>query len=103
MHVVHGAVPVEVDIVASGAGVMTDSQDLNYVRLVRQRYQEEILTRYHAVGMGIGRQSPPGDGYAIVVYLQSRQDLPESPIKVEGVPLQFEVTGVIEPLSLRGE
>lgn len=82
---------------------MTDTHDLSYVRTVRQRYQEEILTRYHAVGMGIGRAAPPGDGYAIVVYLQSRRDLPETPPTVEGVPLRFEVTGVIEPLALRGE
>lgn len=90
-------------VVASSEIAMADMQDLNHVRLVRQRYQEEILTRYHAVGMGIGKQPAPGSGYAIVVYLRSRHDLPESSIKVEGVPLRFEVTGVIEPLSPRGE
>lgn len=96
----HGLVAIANDV--SGATGMADTKDLDYVRVVRQRHQEELLTRYHAVGMGIGRQAPPGEGYAIVVYLQSRRDLPDSPKEVEGVPLRFEVTGVIEPLPLRG-
>lgn len=69
---------------------MTDPSNLEEVRALFARHRREIIERYEAHGAGVGRQ---GDGYAIVVYLDSADQQPQEPVTLEGVPLKFEVTG----------
>ena len=79
---------------------MTDATPLTYARQVRNRHRDELLGRFQAVGLGIGKQdAADGGGYAIVVYLDSERDRPKVPVSVEGVPVRFEVTGQVRSLS----
>jgi len=74
-------------------GKMADPLDLESVRaLVRERGQE-IIEKYSAEGIGIGRATPGDPSYVIVVYLISERREIHEPIDFEGIPLKFEVTG----------
>lgn len=79
---------------------MTEVADLGYAQRVRDRHKAELLSRFQAVGLGIGKQdAAAGGGYVIVVYLDSERHRPEAPVFVEGVPVTFEVTGHVRPLA----
>lgn len=74
---------------------MADPSDLYDVRRVLSERRDELLSRFEAHGIGIGR----GDsGYVIVIYLDSPEDRPADAPDVEGVPLKFEVTGPFSTL-----
>lgn len=77
---------------------MSQSSSLDHVRDVLERHRADILARYGAVGVGIGKPDPTGSSYAITVYLESASQRPTEPVSIEGVPLQFKVTGRFKPL-----
>ncbi len=78
---------------------MDDASNLDHVRQVLEQHREEILARYHAVGVGIGKFNLSDPGYVITVYLESASDRPTAPGSIEDVPLKFEVTGTFKPLK----
>lgn len=69
---------------------MDNSPDIGAVRAVLERNKLELIARYDAAGVGIGRE---GDDTVIVIYLKTEQPPPLGEIAVEGVPLKFVVTG----------
>ena len=69
---------------------MADPNELEEVRAVFALHREDLIKRYRAHGAGIGRE---GKSYVIVVYLDSEDDRPAEPTRIEGVPLKCEVTG----------
>jgi hypothetical protein len=82
--------------------IVIDTTRIESVRQVLEKRKDEILAAYRAVGVGIGKQKPTDPSYVIVVYLESRSDLPGGAVSIDGVPLKFEVTGPIRPLSQSG-
>lgn len=78
---------------------MADATSLEAVRTVLERNKDVILRTYRAVGVGIGKRAPSDRSYVLTVYLESADDLPEATQSVEAVPVQFQVTGRIQPLS----
>jgi hypothetical protein len=72
---------------------MADPTKLDEVRDVLARNKSQIMSTYRAEGVGIGKEKPTDTSHVLVVYIASRGDLPKQPIAIEGVPLQFEVTG----------
>ena len=71
--------------------------DLQTVREVLARRKQEILSKYKAVGVGIGKEDPASPNHVIVVYLKSQENKPTEKVDFEGVPLKFEVTGELRP------
>ncbi|MDQ3936684.1 MAG: hypothetical protein M3340_18850 [Actinomycetota bacterium] len=78
---------------------MTTPEEVERVREVLDRHRDELMERHRAVGIGIGAETPPDRGAAIVVYLRSADDLPAESVEVESVRVRFEVTGPIRPLE----
>jgi hypothetical protein len=78
---------------------MADSTRIESAREVLARHKDEIMRTYQAVGVGLGKQSPTDQSYAIVVYLESARHRPQGPVSYEGIPVKFEVTGRIRPLG----
>jgi hypothetical protein len=60
------------------------------VRRVLDAHRQEIMQRFHAVGVGLGRD---GADYVVTVFLSSEDDRPRVEVSIEGVRLKFEVTG----------
>jgi hypothetical protein len=77
---------------------MPSQRDLETVRSVLERHRAEITSRFEAVGTGIGRA---GDDYVITVYLGHTGHPPDGEVTVEGIRLQFEITGEFRPHSHR--
>lgn len=79
---------------------MDEAVDFGCAQGVRDRHKDELLNRFQAVGLGIGKQGvEAGGGYVIVVYLDSEHQRPEAPVSVEGVPIRFEVIGQVRALA----
>jgi hypothetical protein len=76
-----------------------DNENFEHVRGILERHKSEILRKYRAVGVGIGQSKSVNRSHVIVVYLRSPEDQPPDPVALEGVPLQFEVTGEFKPLN----
>jgi hypothetical protein len=74
---------------------MADKKNLEDVRELLGRTKQELMQRYRAQGVGIGKQSPSDDHYVIVLYMESKRNIPAEPVEIEGIPLKFEVTGPI--------
>lgn len=70
---------------------MADPRSLESVRAVLAAHRDELVQRFSASGIGIGRPDP-GGSYVITVYLASSRDVPTVDA-IDGVPLRFEVTG----------
>lgn len=75
---------------------MVDPRDLTAVRALLAHNRSTLMEQYKAAGVGVGKH---GDGYAIVVYLDSAKQHPARDITLEGVPLKFEVTGPFKTVS----
>jgi hypothetical protein len=72
---------------------MADPRNLEDVKAVKRRHEADIIKRYQAIGMGIGKV---GAEYVFVVYLPAKRTDIKEPVLVEGVRLKFEVTGRIK-------
>jgi uncharacterized protein (DUF111 family) len=70
--------------------------DLETARAVLQKHKQEILAKYRAVGVGIGKDDPASPNHVIVVYLKTAENKPREKVEVDGVLLKFEVTGEIK-------
>jgi hypothetical protein len=70
-----------------------DAKNLDYVREVLQRNKKELMQRYKSEGVGIGKQNLKDDSYVVTVFMATLENIPTEPVEVEGIPLQFEVTG----------
>jgi len=72
---------------------VADPKNLDDVRQLLQQHKRELMQKYQAQGVAVGKQNLSDDSYVIVVHLASRNELPAGEAEVEGVPLKFEVTG----------
>lgn len=77
---------------------MVDATDIEAVRVYLRAHRSEIIERYQAEGVGIGRLTDDDPRYAIVVYLDSENKRPIESVVLEGIPIKFEVTGRFQPL-----
>lgn len=78
---------------------MSKDEQLEQIRAVLARHKTELLALPDVTGVGIGA----GEGeaqYAIVVYLQSNKAASPGPSMLEGVPVNYVVTGTIKPLTM---
>jgi len=69
---------------------VTDTLDFQTARQVLNRHRDELTTRFHALGTGIGKA---GGEYIFTVYLQGPEEVPEREVVVEGFRVNFQVTG----------
>ncbi len=75
---------------------MTSPSDTEPVREVLARHKTRLMAMPEVQGVGMG--ADPGGKPAIVIYL--KKHLPEpGPASLDGVPVQYVVTGKIEPLK----
>ena len=72
---------------------MADPRNLDTVKALKRKHEAEIMRRYGATGVAIGKS---GDEYVIVVYLAAKRADIEEPVVIEGVRLQFQVTGPLK-------
>ena len=72
---------------------MVNDKNLEAVRNYLTIHKEEIIDGYHAAGVGIGKINSNDDSYAIVVYLNDKQPMPEQGVKMDGISIKFEATG----------
>jgi hypothetical protein len=72
---------------------VADNTSFASVKEVLQRHKAELLARPGVVGVGIGKSESDNPTYVIVVYLRSAQGPAMDPFQLEGVSVQFEVTG----------
>lgn len=72
---------------------MADSKDLQKVRYVLRRHREQIIKKYQAEGVGIGKNDPKDEKHVITVYLRTGLNMPKESVTIEDVPLKFEITG----------
>jgi hypothetical protein len=81
---------------------MTDSTNLKEVRNLLSEKKRELMDRYSAQGVAIGKDNPTDPDYVLVVYLEKAPDSPMEPQEVEGVPIRFKVTGRFKAQNLGG-
>jgi hypothetical protein len=75
---------------------MTSINETERVRAVLAQHKDAIMKEPNATGVGIGKGA---DGKpAIVVYLKAPPAAP-GPASLDGVPVQYVVTGAIKPLN----
>jgi len=79
-----------------GGRIVADSANLDAVKEVLQQHKRELMERYQAEGVAIGKASPADDRYVIVVFLAKKQDGLTESAEVDGIPVSFRVTGRFE-------
>lgn len=67
------------------------SRSLEEVRRCFHARKQELMDKYKAQGGGIGKDE--AGGYMIVLYLASSKGQPSEPVEVDGIPIQFKITG----------
>ena len=72
---------------------MVDQTNLETVRAFLKNHKEEIIKRYQAEGVAIGKEHPDDKDYVIVVYLHDAKQKPNDPVILDNIKLKFEVTG----------
>jgi hypothetical protein len=86
---------------------MTQHHTIEEVRVVKEKYEEELLARANVVGVGIGYQyknGRPTDEVVIVVSVtakKSRAELAEAdiiPAELDGIPTDVQEVGQIRAL-----
>ena len=75
---------------------MIERRDVEQVRAVLVRNRDAILSRHKATGVGIGKAEAGAEEYVIVVYVEKEAEKPEEALAVEGVPLEFVVSGAFK-------
>ena len=71
-------------------------KNLGEVREVLQRNKRDLIEKFRAHGVAIGKRNLRDDAYVITVFMETSGDIPTEPAEVEGIPLKFEVTGKFE-------
>ncbi|MEM8933174.1 MAG: hypothetical protein AAGE94_18445 [Acidobacteriota bacterium] len=66
---------------------------LDRAREVLVRRHIELLHRYDAIGVGVRRRSLEDPEAVLVVYLLPSAVAPNGAVRVDGVPVLFEITG----------
>lgn len=79
---------------------MNNRPTLDQARAVLQQHKAELMERFGATGIGIGKDEAEG-GHVISVYLETGERFPSEPLVVDDVPLRFVVTGPIKALEKR--
>lgn len=75
-----------------------DPKNLEAVRELLRREKIDLIHRFGAEGVAIGKATPGGDSYVIVVYVAEKlQGQLLTAAEINGVPLRFEVTGKFRP------
>ena len=74
---------------------MADPFDLESIRVLVKERGQEIIEKYNAEGIGIGKAYPGATSYVIVVYLAFKGRSIDEQEGFEGIPLKFEVTGKV--------
>ena len=72
---------------------MVDASDLESVRAYFRLHKQEIMERFKAHGVAIGKKNPTDQEYVIVVYLDNAKQLPQTPVILDNISVKFEVTG----------
>jgi hypothetical protein len=72
---------------------VVDNNDLESVRAYFKLHKQEIMQRYKAHGIAIGKKHLSDTEYVIVVYLENNHEVPQEPVTLDGIELKFEVTG----------
>jgi hypothetical protein len=72
---------------------MRGSTSLEEIRKLLSGKKRELMDRYSAQGVAIGKDDPSDPGYVLIVYLEKAQDSPKEPQELDGVPIKFKVTG----------
>jgi hypothetical protein len=70
-----------------------DPKKLEDVRDVLNRNKKELMKRFSAEGVAIGKRNPTDDSYVLTIFLDTSRDIPTEPAEIEGIPLKFEITG----------
>ena len=78
---------------------MNGVNELEHVREVLARHRETLMALPGATGTGIGA-SASGSGYVIVVYLVGPANGLPGPEELEGVAVQYTVTGAFSQQNL---
>ena len=78
---------------------MSGGDELEHVRDVLSRHRDTLMALPGVTGTGIGA-SVDGQGYAIVVYMEAPTIELPGPEDIEGVTVQYKVTGAIRPQKL---
>lgn len=66
---------------------MADPRSLREVRAVLAEHREELMRRFSAAGVGIGRPDP-GGSYVITVYVTDPAHARVAPDPIDGVPVR---------------
>ena len=77
---------------------MADRIELDRVRKAMVLNRQILLEKYGAIGIGIGKSDSKNVNYNIVVFVESRDKIPQKNISIEGIPVKFKVTGKIKKL-----
>ena len=72
---------------------------LEDVRELLNIRKDDIIRKYRAEGVGIGKLTPQVESYAIVVYIAHKGLKPKREIVIDGISLRFEITGKFRPHS----
>jgi hypothetical protein len=80
--------------VAMGNATSKTNPELERLKAIQERNEEEILGIEHVAGIGIGL-SPDGKSYQFIVYCEklSKRLQQQVPKQLEGVPVQLKVSG----------
>jgi hypothetical protein len=66
-----------------------------FVSAILDRHRDEIVRDFGAIGSGVGKRRLEDADYLIVVYLREPRPHPAAPVSIEGIPVEFVVTGEI--------
>lgn len=72
---------------------METINNLESIRTYLNKNKNEIMQTYKAHGVAIGKEDPNDMNYIIVVYLDSKSQIPTEPVMRDGIPLKFIATG----------
>ena len=74
---------------------MSDVRSQAVVSEILDRHRDQIVRDFNAIGSGVGKRQLDDDAYVIVVYLRTPRMASAEPVFIEGIPVDFVVTGEI--------
>jgi len=75
---------------------VADAPSLDAVRRILEKEKPDLMIRYSANGVAIGKASEQSDEYAIVVYVSSKPS--NAPTSIDGIPIRFVTAGPFKAL-----